>query len=76
MTSKPTLNLQGGHMIFTQNSDSLIGRDNFQILNIHVGDQGAGKYFAIETSEWAFESIDDLFEILIKARCAFEVPND
>ena len=46
---------------YYQDEDS-VGRDGFDIqeLKIKTCDAGSGKYFIIETTRWAFDSIEEL----------------
>lgn len=58
-------------MQFTQNGDSNDGE--FQMLDIKIEDAGAGKFFVLETTRWAFDEPKDLLKLLEKAAKAFEV---
>lgn len=64
MEKKPQILSQEFKMIFTQDSDCNSLEDQF--LTIKTDNGGGGDYFVIETERWAFDSIDELVEVLNK----------
>lgn len=50
-------------MSVTYHQDSEI-KDMLDYLRISTRDNGAGKYFVMKTDRWAFDSIDDLIQVL------------
>lgn len=69
IVEKPELN--NGKMLFSQNADSC-SEDDYQSLEVEVRDGGAGKYFVIKTDSWAFDSVEELIEILNRVKLAFD----
>ncbi|HUU87417.1 MAG TPA: hypothetical protein VMX17_06655 [Candidatus Glassbacteria bacterium] len=49
---------------FSQNSDCVGGKDDYQFLRIKVADGGGGPFFIMETKRWSFDSPDDLYKLL------------
>ena len=49
---------------FTQENDCMESSDLGQYLNIHTEDGGGGDYYVMDTERWAFDSIDELIEVL------------
>ena len=46
--------------------------DEIQELNINVEDCGGGDYFVIKTDRWAFDTIEDLIDLLQKFKTKHE----
>lgn len=65
------MELYGGHMEFTQEGDSVNG--GIDLIKIEVSDAGGGKFMRIITEGWSFDNLDELVELLNKARVAFEM---
>jgi hypothetical protein len=51
-------------MTFAQDADCNSTEDQF--LTIKTDNGGGGDYYVIETERWAFDSIDELIEIINK----------
>jgi hypothetical protein len=49
---------------FVQENDCMVNSDLGQFLNIYTEDGGGGDYYVMDTERWAFDSIDDLIEVL------------
>ena len=50
---------------YTQDVDSCDYQSNgYQSLFLKTDDAGDGKFFIIETTRWAFDSIDELISVL------------
>jgi hypothetical protein len=64
MEKKPEILSQEFKMTFTQDSDCNSIEDQF--LTIKTDNGGGGDYYIIETERWAFDSIDELVEVLNK----------
>ena len=58
-------NLEKTTLIFSQNGDSnQTEPDNAQEITIETENAGAGDYYIISTTRWAFDSVDDLVKLL------------
>jgi hypothetical protein len=54
---------------FEQDGDGC-DSNNMQFLTIRQEDAGEGSYWIIDTTRWAFDSVDDLISLLRKAEKA------
>lgn len=61
---KPELLAQEFQMTFTQDSDCCDSSDQF--LTIKTQNGGGGDFYVIETNRWAFDSIPELVETLMR----------
>ena len=61
---KPNLLSQTLEITYTQESDCCTIEE--QYLTIKTDNGGGGDFFVIETKRWAFDTIDELIEILNK----------
>lgn len=50
-------------MEYTQEGDSN-SSDYFQSLELQITDAGDGSYFVLKTERWAFDSVEELIEVL------------
>ena len=62
--TKANLLSQSFEMTFSQDADCCTIEDQF--LKIKTDDGGGGDFFIIQTERWAFDSIEELVEILNK----------
>jgi hypothetical protein len=60
--TKANLLSQSFEMTFAQDSDCCTTEDQF--LKIKTDNGGGGDFYIIETTRWAFDTIDELVEIL------------
>ena len=49
---------------YLQESDDISSNADIQSLQINTEDAGAGVYFVIKTERWAFDSIQELIDVL------------
>lgn len=49
---------------YLQQADDSSSNADIQSLHINTEDAGAGIYFVIKTERWAFDSIDELINVL------------
>ena len=54
--------IAGGELIFMQPYDSM--DENPQELRISIEDAGGGLFFAVSTSRWSMDSVDELIAVL------------
>jgi hypothetical protein len=64
MIKKAEILSQEFKMTFAQDADCNSTEDQF--LTIKTDNGGGGDYYVIETERWAFDSIDELIEIINK----------
>lgn len=64
MMKKAEILSQEFKMTFAQDADCNSTEDQF--LTIKTDNGGGGDYYVIETERWAFDSIDELIEIINK----------
>jgi hypothetical protein len=62
MTNKPFIIEQEFNITFTQDKDCCSGEEQF--ITIKTQNGGGGDFFVIETQRWAFDSIEDLVNLL------------
>jgi hypothetical protein len=61
---KSNLLSQSFEMTFTQDADCCTSEDQF--ITIKTDDGGGGDFYVIETKRWAFDTIEEIVEILNK----------
>lgn len=64
--------LTNASMVYTQHDD--LKSNDFQDLNIELGDNGGGHYLVLKTERWAINDVDELIKVLedFKKRVGFE----
>jgi hypothetical protein len=62
MTNKPFIIEQEFNITFTQDKDCCSVEEQF--ITIKTENGGGGDFFVIETQRWAFDSIEDLVNLL------------
>jgi len=62
MTNKPFIIDQEFNITFTQDKDCCSVEEQF--ITIKTENGGGGDFFVIETQRWAFDSIEDLVNLL------------
>jgi hypothetical protein len=56
---------------YTQESD--VHSDEMQTLSLSYEDAGAGNYFVLKTDRWAFDSVQDLVDVLLNFKNKAEI---
>jgi hypothetical protein len=56
---------------YTQESDT--HSDEMQTLSLSYEDSGGGNYFVLKTDRWAFDSIQDLVDVLLNFKNKAEI---
>ncbi len=52
------------HIVYKQDPDGNDSSDSSQRLTFFTEDAGEGKYYVLETERWAFDTMDDVIEVL------------
>lgn len=66
MTDKPKTppKLESATLLFSQEKDCCDDRAFDQEIEIQSHDGGGGKFFALKTDRWAFESVEELQDLI------------